>query len=154
MPLGEGPDPGSALTKFPDYFPDSCPPSAAKPPTLAVYRIVKSQPPCPDDFRSNHELRMEFKKPPKELDRCTWCGLSVFGDFASARHRMELFPKLGRYVAAATLTPERGLVMQTYKPPHFTWWCYNSAAREEGFHIIDGGEDVAGDGGTAIIEGT
>jgi hypothetical protein len=95
-----------------------------------IWRLVDHDPPTNADFRTH----MELGKAPN-ADACLRCGLSVQPTEEDARHLLELQPRLGKFVAFADLDPQRGVIKQTLKAPHHTWWPDERAPRHDGFRV-------------------
>lgn len=107
---------------FREPLPIGCPPEAARDITeaLNVFRLVRTNPPTEDDFRSQRA-----EKPGHVFTRiteCQACGLSVHtqrGDSESARK----LPSLrGRLICQLSLGAGSGRILQTGRPSHHTWW--------------------------------
>ena len=88
-----------------------------------LYRIVRTNPPALEDFKSHAELG----KAPHDDDpyvRRLAQGVSVFATLAQARRNARIFPSLGAFVAEiaipdeATCTAERS----GRHPGHHTLW--------------------------------
>ncbi len=77
--------------------------------SMVVYRIVGSDPPTVDDFKSNHELGKPIRpRSPEAAYRMVWYAVSVFERFEQAEALAQRFPKLGDFVATARLEPDQG----------------------------------------------
>lgn len=123
------------MRSFPDNWPQGCPPADAEPAAGRVYRLVKRNPACADDFRTHDERH----KMPK-ADPCLRRGLSVFRTRHDAVHQAKLLPFLGDKIACAELCPEHGrmkLTPTTQRPSHTTWWPYPGVDRAAPFHTIE-----------------
>lgn len=104
---------------FPDDWPNDCPPPEADDALEEVLRIVKDNPPSPDDMMSHHEAGRLLKAP-----ACLRCGLSVFRLIDDAINQQRLLPRLGRRIARARLDATHGKTCVTpgQQPTHTTWW--------------------------------
>jgi hypothetical protein len=118
---------------FPDSWPRDCPPEDAVDAEGDVFRIVKNDPPLPEDMASYHETGRLPKAPP-----CLRCGLSVFREIQDAMHQRLLLPKLGRWIAKGTLQVEHGKTKLTRgaQPTHTTWWAYDGVIRMLLFAVV------------------
>jgi hypothetical protein len=117
---------------YPADWPASCPPQDASPASGEVYRVVKNNPPEETDFHSHREKGLLPSAP-----ECMRCGLSVFDELHGATHMLDLFPKLGKYVATASLQDCHGKVKRTpgKHPSHTTWWPYSHVRRDALFSV-------------------
>lgn len=122
------------MAHFPANWPENCPPLDAEDARGTVYRLVKSDPPIADDFRSHAELGKMPKAPP-----CLRHGLSTFRRHEEASHQRDLFPALGDKIAMAELKPEHGKTKLTQgkQPTHTTWWPYEEVHRASLFRCVD-----------------
>ncbi len=101
-------------------LPADCPPKDAYRTTLTVYRLVKSDPPAPSDFVPVAHVPQRNITP---QDLCCAHGLSVFEHRADAEEKKRLFKNLRACdISVGTISPSDGLVKQTFKPSHHTWW--------------------------------
>lgn len=130
-------------SRFADHFPNDCPPAdAANPSGERFFRLVSSNPPNADDFRSLTELGRPSPKEP-----CKSCGLSIHrepGDAAAqfltiARRYGLSGTRVGRFVAQIELCARDGVVQPTesrVSPSHHTWWPYEDADRRGTFRKV------------------
>jgi hypothetical protein len=103
-------------------LPESCPPLEAEEITTVreVYRLVRSNPPQDDDFRSQRQEKPSatFGK----VDECHARGLSVFEKQSCCDKTLKL-PKFRKYkVCKVVLDQGAGQILQTFQPSHHTWW--------------------------------
>ena len=104
-------------------LPEDCPPDNAEEITepRVVYRLVRSNPPTDDDFRSQRA-----EKPNRVFRRVTECrarGVSVRTDLAEAIDMMRMPQMQGRLLCQVRLDHGAGRIMQTGEwPNHSTWW--------------------------------
>ena len=107
---------------WPAEFPADCPPLQAGLPGGAAFRFVRTSPASDSDFQS-HAVRFPNRR---FDDPCEACGLSVYEDLASALRAQRRVPAMKKkFVAAATLGPAHGQIMDTPRTPgdgHCTWW--------------------------------
>ena len=118
---------------FPNNWPENCPPEDAVDADGIVYRIVKNDPPLPQDLATHFETDRLRKAPP-----CLRCGLSVFRDVVDVIHQRLLLPKLGGFIARADLQREHGRTKLTQgaQPTHTTWWPCEGVPRASLFAVI------------------
>lgn len=111
--------------KFPDYFPEGCPPADATEAVGDVFRIVRAGEIGEADFRSHHELGIALGAP-----ACARCGVSLFDSFDGAMHRRRLSPYLGAFISHGRLAPSAGKMKLT-KPSsgHIEWWAFEGTKR-------------------------
>ena len=86
-------------TEFREKLPVGCPPVDARwiEKRQDFYRLVKSNPPTEDDFKSNR-VKNPGKPPyPDPVQECMSCGLSVFCDQGAAKRMLNL-PKFRDYL--------------------------------------------------------
>lgn len=118
---------------FPKNWPNDCPPLDAIDAAGNVFRIAKHNPPTDIDFATHMETG-KLKSAPE----CLRCGLSVFREFRDAMHQRRLMPKLGQWIARATLAAEHGKTKLTsgQQPTHTTWWAYEGVDRVDLFSVV------------------
>ncbi len=118
---------------FPQDWPEDCPPVTAVDAAGEVFRLVKSNPVTAEDMSSHKETGKLLKAP-----ACLRCGLSVFRELEDAIHQRRLIPKLGDFVATATLDAAMGKTLPTAgrQPTHTTWWPYEGIDRASLFSIV------------------
>jgi hypothetical protein len=104
-----------------ELLPDDCPPPEAwEPDNNAYFRLIDGYPPTPKDFFSPRKL-----KPNRNFGSVSECqthGLSIFNDIDACRDVAKLPGLRHKEVAKVTLPPECGVVLQTGKPAHHSWW--------------------------------
>ena len=114
------------LMKFPDDWPQDCPPAGTPEADGVVFRIAKTDPPTAADVETHFEGGRMPKAP-----ACLRCGLSVFDLRADAVHMSMLFSRIGAYVAEIELRPPHGKTELTpgRRPSHRTWWPHEGVDR-------------------------
>jgi hypothetical protein len=119
--------------RFSQDWPPSCPPSEAAPTAGRYYRIVKTSPAAPADFRSHRELGKLPSAPP-----CLRAGLSTFRTHEDAEAMALLLPVLGGHVAAGTLdgTYGRSMLTRGQQPTHTTLWPHEGIDRAAPFDTV------------------
>ncbi len=109
------------MTEWFETLPDKCPPSDSF--TVSgqkYYRLTKDKIPTNDDFTS---MRIEF--PQREfIDRpeCIVCAVSVFADKFDCDNLLKLPRHRGKSVFELNLQTTDGVIKQTFKPSHHSWW--------------------------------
>ena len=101
-------------------------------------RLVRQDPPAPEDFKS-----LAVEQPDKEWDTpeldCQSRGLSVFRDPADAIKMSKKVPSLrDRLLAQANLDGANGVLKHTSrKSSHHTWWLPSTSSPENLFVVLD-----------------
>ena len=126
--------------KFPDYFPEGCPPSDTIEEELSVYRIARYNPINIKDFQVN------FIKTPGKFDHDVRAyGLSVYEDIESLEKCRSKVPGLRRrkHIYKATTKNEYGKIKRTPNEfgKHITWWLYEQTDPLEIFSLYVRGEN-------------
>lgn len=104
-------------------LPEGCPPVEAGEITgeRVVFRLVASNPPTNDDFRSQRAERPAASFP-IGISECLARGLSVHTE----RNDSEKLRRLPRFrhaqLCRVRLRAGAGLIQQTFQPSHHTWW--------------------------------
>ena len=104
-------------------LPDECPPDGAEEidAPRVVYRLVRSNPPTDDDFRS--QLAERPDRIFRNITECQARGLSVRTNLDSAMELMGFRTMRGRMLCQVQLDHGAGRIMQTGEDPdHSTWW--------------------------------
>ncbi|MEI6067393.1 MAG: hypothetical protein WCP96_08640 [Methylococcaceae bacterium] len=105
-----------------ESLPDNCPPTLAEEvsETRVVYRLVRSNPPTTDHFRSQREKKPDSVFP--NIDECQARGLSVYTIVSDCDKPLKL-PHFRKYlVCKVSLDFGAGRIQQTGQPSHHTWW--------------------------------
>lgn len=101
-----------------------CPPSAAKPASIRVLRLVATIPPTEADFIPKQQPHPDDE----EEQLCRKKGLSVFLRLRDAKQVRKRPGAMREYrIAAVNLTPSHGMLLQHRVRPqttssHYTWW--------------------------------
>lgn len=112
---------------WPDYFPEQCPPIDARKDELAVFRLVSNSPPTSDDFLP--KIKEDPHRKFSNENSCIACGVSVFKNIDDVLKMRERFkPLKNKTVAYGIIMPEDGVVKETGKPSHITWWVQKEEA--------------------------
>lgn len=104
-----------------DPLPEGCPPDAAEEVAASreVFRLVRSNPPTPEDFRSQ---RAEKPNAVFQVSECQARGLSVFANRRDSERALKLPMLRGRLICRLRLEQGAGRIQQTGRPSHHTWW--------------------------------
>lgn len=113
-------------------LPPSCPPDAAFARDQKAFRVVRQDPPGPNDLLTHQELGTAHN-----ADPCRRAAISVYLTYEQAIHRLELSPHLGQHVAAVDLTAAHGPI----SPPqphsgHMDWWPLRGMRRHSEFKLV------------------
>lgn len=108
--------------EFAEQLPAGCPPqSACAPETRSVWRIVPSETPTENDFRSHAFL----KKPlPERICACVASSCSVF---SPSKRKPKIFglPKFKKkFVATFEIDKDSGLIDENFTTGHIDFWMY------------------------------
>ena len=111
------------LMSYRDPLPAACPPDAAEEIVASrpVFRLVRTDPPTPDDFLSQRQERPghAFSGVPE----CVACGWSVFADKDDAVAMARKLPRpRNRRICRVTLVAGAGRTQRTFQRSHETWW--------------------------------
>ncbi len=125
-------------TRFPDFFPDGCPPDKAQPADGMVYRLVENDPPANQDFVCHVELY-----PKKDYRRsgnlCQACAISVFEDRRDLEEMRKRNPAFqDRKIAAGSLASDHGVMDKDSRKQfgyHITLWPFAGVLLEEVFEV-------------------
>lgn len=114
-----------AASEFRDELPDRCPPDDATEvrDVLEVFRLIKTNPPTQDDFRSQ---RTEQPQTHFNTTECIARGLSVWVDRQGVENARKLPKFRNTMIGKIRLCPGAGWIMQTFKPTHRTWWPFKA----------------------------
>lgn len=104
-----------------ENLPEQCPPdNAFDPDGLVFYRLCDTAPPTENDFKSHRALcpTCNFKN----VSECIAHSLSVWDNVEKCLNLLKLPRHKGKSAMKLELTSNDGLVLQTFKPNHFSWW--------------------------------
>lgn len=106
---------------FLEPLPEGCPPEDAEEITAerVVYRLVRTNPPAADDFRSH---RAEQPVAHFRVPECIARGVSVHTERSDSEALLKLPQFRGRLVCLVNLEAGAGCMKQTSTPSHHTWW--------------------------------
>ena len=121
--------------KWPDYFPNGCPPDDSEYPNGTVYHFTNKRNPKEKDFLTH----MQRQKPCN--DRCKGCGLSVFTIFEEMLRLKGLPYFKKKFIASANLKPDHGKIKNTpsaaTSEDHHTWWVPTNVQPWDLFQNVD-----------------
>jgi hypothetical protein len=102
-------------------LPEGCPPDTADEIAAPrdVFRLVRSNPPTVDDFKSQ---RAEKPRAVFQVSECQARGLSVFAERRDSERALKLPTLRGRLICSLRLGPGAGRIQQTGRTSHHTWW--------------------------------
>lgn len=108
-------------------LPDACPPpDAAQPTSRLLVRLVRTDPPTAEDFRSCH---LEGKTPSrKDHDPCAWQGCSFFAE-ETPREKIDGIAKYKnhadkKFLAFIRIDEQSGVIKIGPDGHHTTVWLY------------------------------
>ena len=108
--------------KWPEFFPESCPPQDSSDATGGVYRLINGSTPGKRDFKSYREIN---PSKPYEVPECQVCSLSVYTDKAGIIQLKNRVPATRKKsVSYGELNASYGKIKHTpYKgDSHHSWW--------------------------------
>ncbi|MBE9396776.1 hypothetical protein IOQ59_05805 [Pontibacterium sp. N1Y112] len=99
------------MKKWPDHFPEQCPPGCAEPVSGKVYRFINRANPKEKDFKSFFELKPDQDWGEKA---CQARGLSVYKNKNACEQMVDLVPALAKKkLAVAELNSNDGVIAET-----------------------------------------
>jgi len=108
--------------KYREELPIDCPPHDAEEVAvdMAVFRLVRDNPPTDEDFRSQ---RAEFPNRGFPVDECTTRGLSVFSQEKEAKEKILKIHRLRNHlICHVKLKSGAGKIRKSSGSSHITWW--------------------------------
>jgi len=130
-PDGAGADAGAPAFKGAPLG-DQCPPADSIPPDDALFiRLVPTDTPAADDFRSCH---LEGKIPGRKCDPCLWRAVSFFlehtppedlADLAKLRNHTDK-----KFKAFVRVGPDSGRIKISPNGTHVSFWMYETFSPE------------------------
>lgn len=115
------------IKKFPDYFPEGCPPEEATEKEMTLFRLCKHNYPCEEDFQPHVILypdREEYKA------NVLAYGLSTLPSVEDCEHLLKISSKMRscmKCIAFGKVDGDTGKVLNTpnkNNSNHMTWWVY------------------------------
>lgn len=109
------------MTNWFEKLLEKCPPgNAFSPKGFTFYRLAISEKPTENDFLSQRALSPTSNF--NGVSDCVALSLSVWDDIDKCLNMTKLPRHKGKAVVLLKLKSEDGLVLQTFKPNHFSWW--------------------------------
>jgi hypothetical protein len=110
----------NAIDWFED-LPDKCPPDdAINPDGRTFYRLTNSDIPSDKDFLSLRELCPSCKF--RDVSECIARSLSIWEDVEKCLNLLKLPRHKDKKVLTLKLEATDGLILQTFKKSHYSWW--------------------------------
>lgn len=110
-----------AIQNWHELLPANCPPSDALQPNNAKFYRFVSHPPQPEDFLSQRQSQPH--KTFAGIDECLVRSISLMSSKAGCEKLRKLSKFKSKTVAEIYLTPDSGVIKQTFqKPEHYSWW--------------------------------
>jgi hypothetical protein len=109
------------MKEWSEKLPEFCPPDDAfDPDGLTFYRLCDTVPITEGAFKSQRALNPsgEFKG----VSECVARSLSVWNNLEDCTNILKLPRHRGKVTMKLELTTNDGLVLQTFKQNHFSWW--------------------------------
>jgi len=109
------------MKQWSEILPDQCPPdNSFEPDGLVFYRLCASPPPTEEDFKSQRANcpTCNFNN----VSECITHSLSVWDDIDKCLNLLKLPRHKGKAAMKLELSSNDGLVLQTFKPNHYSWW--------------------------------
>ena len=122
--------------KYPEYFPENCPPESASTEKRILFRFCKGRYPDEEDFKSYYNLN-----PEKYRGNINAYGLSVLPSRDACNSAYRKYPYIRRYktVAKGETDHDKGCWKNTPSntiPDHITWWVCEGI-KPVGFFMFD-----------------
>jgi hypothetical protein len=113
-------DDSASMTQWSEPLPDRCPPdNAFDPDGLIFYRLCLTSPPTVNDFKSQ---RANCPTCNFDINECIARSLSVWDDIDKCLNLLKLPRHKGKSAMKLELKSNDGLVLQTFKSNHYSWW--------------------------------
>jgi len=105
-----------------ESLPEGCPPDVADEIAAPreVFRLVRSNPPTVNDFKSQRAEKPEAVFP--GVTECQARGLSVYAEKKDCEKLLKLSHMRSRKLCRVLLDAGAGNIQQTFQPTHHTWW--------------------------------
>ena len=107
---------------YKEQLPEGCPPDTAKyiTETQEFFRLVVTNPPTDDDFRSQRSENPSQKF--NNVSECQACGLSVSAEKQYLQRLLKLSKFRESLICRVTLELGAGFIQKTGRDSHHTWW--------------------------------
>jgi hypothetical protein len=113
-------------------LPEGCPKAVVEEFEGTAYRVVRTDPPTSDDLLTYLELELL-----QTADTCRRASISLFLTLDQARHRLEISPHLGCFIASVSLTTAHGRVSTPSKLGHIDWWPYAGMRNPVDLQVVE-----------------
>jgi hypothetical protein len=108
------------MIQWSEILPEQCPPeNAIDPNGMVFYRLCESAP-IENDFKSQKAICPTGVY--KNVSECIARSLSVWDDIDKCLNILKLPRHKGKSAMILELKSHDGLVLQTFKPNHYSWW--------------------------------
>lgn len=123
--------------KWPEDFPENCPPDKAEHSTENFYRLVDSIPPTRNDFLRTRDEPKNIGNDFHGQHLINSYGLSLFKDESEILAKKQLFSNAAKNkkITHGCLCDEIGQVAKTYSRSHYTLWLYQDSEPEKHLNI-------------------
>jgi len=127
--------------KWPEYFPEDCPPEDAEATTRTLFRFADKFPLGERDRKSKREINPD-KEPfgDKELE-CKACGLSLFSDLEAMREMMKRVKGFRQSrIIRCHITENDGLLKETpgmQNKSHCTLWIFPGVSFGDSCELVE-----------------
>ena len=109
------------MIQWSENLPEQCPPdNAFDPDGLVFYRLCETAPPTDQDFKSQRAICPTYVY--KNVTECIAHSLSIWDNVEKCLNLLKLPRHKGKAAMKLELTTNDGLVLQTFKPNHYSWW--------------------------------
>lgn len=109
------------MIQWSENLPEQCPPdNAFDPAGLVFYRLCETAPPTEQAFKSQRVICPTCVY--KNVTECIAHSLSVWDNVEKCLNLLKLPRHKGKAAIKLELTINDGLVLQTFKPNHYSWW--------------------------------
>lgn len=113
-------------------LPEGCPTENVGHYEGVAYRVVLTNPPTNEDLLTYLELN---KLP--TANACKRGSISLYQTEEQARHRMDVTPSAGNFVASVSLTNAHGRVGYPSQSGHIDWWPYAGMRNPSDLKVIE-----------------
>lgn len=103
-----------------ENLPEQCPPQdALEPNGLKFYRLVSD---IENPIEELISQRLEFPTKVFKVDECTCCAVSVYSSIKDCEDIIKFPRHKHKKIYEINLEKDDGLIKQTFKPSHHSWW--------------------------------
>ena len=108
------------MNAWSEELPDLCPPKEAfNPDGKVFYRLIESSMPNESDFESQRAMCPDCTF---NVSECIARSLSIWDDIDKCLNILKLPRHRGKAAIAILFTPSDGVIQQTFKSNHYSWW--------------------------------